>query len=100
MEVVLGRLSCPFTPWRPADGRVFDAFAYDTETTDIDDERPYPTPSFVIGAACDGRRGVFIPREHVLSFFRAHQGVPVIMHNAAFDLKVTGAVVKPELDVY
>lgn len=100
MIVSLGKYSCPFAPWRTSDGRVFDSFAYDTETTDIDDSRPYLTPSYVIGAACDGQRGVFISRENVPAFFQAHQGVPFVMHNAAFDLRVTDVLLRPELDFY
>jgi hypothetical protein len=100
MQVILGPFQCPFAPWRPADGRVLEFFAYDTETTRIDHERPYLTPTYILGAACDGRRGVFISRENVTAFFRAHQGVPFICHNAAFDLKVTQARVMPEMDIY
>jgi hypothetical protein len=100
MQVILGPFQCPFAPWRPADGRVLEFFAYDTETTRIDDERPYLTPTYILGAACDGRRGVFISRDNVAAFFRAHQGVPFICHNAPFDLKVTQARVMPEMDIY
>src|SRR3954467_14209046 len=96
MNIVLNRFACPFLPWRPADGKVFDSFrAFDTETTEIDKERPYLTPSYVLGAACDGERGVFIARENVLPFFQAPQTVPLICHNAAFDLRVTQAVLGP-----
>src|SRR5437879_12100218 len=98
MQVILGHLACPFVPWRPADGCVLDMFAFDTETTEIDDERPYLTPSYVIGAACDGRRGVFVSRDNVLPFFEAHRGASVIMHNAAFDLKVTAPLLAPAVD--
>lgn len=100
MNISLHTYSCPFVPWKPADGRLFDAFAYDTETTDIDPHRPYLTPSYVLGAACDGRHGVFIARDHLLAFFQAHQGVPFIMHNAAFDLRVTDAVLQPHYQIY
>jgi DNA polymerase I-like protein with 3'-5' exonuclease and polymerase domains len=100
MDMHLGPFPCSFTPWRPRDGRVFDHFAYDTETTEIDDERPYLTPSYVLGAACDGRRGVFIPREHVRPFFEFHHGVPFVCHNAAFDLRVTDALLRPSTDIY
>src|SRR5262245_15688929 len=100
MQVVLDHLCCPFAPWRPADGCVFDLFAYDTETTDIDDNRPAVVPSYVLGAACDGRRGVFISRDNLLPFFKAHRDASVIMHNAAFDLKVIAPLLAPALDVY
>jgi DNA polymerase I-like protein with 3'-5' exonuclease and polymerase domains len=100
MHVTLGKHTCPFTPWRPADGRIFARFSYDTETTDIDDDRPYLTPTYVLGAACDGQRGVFLSRDNLLEFFQAHQDVPFIAHNAAFDLRVTDALVRPRLDLY
>ena len=100
MLVELGHLSCPFTSWVPENGRVFERFSYDTETTDIDEDRPYLTPSYVVGAACDGRRGVFISRADVLPFFEAHRGVPFICHNAVFDLKVTDVLLKPGIDLY
>jgi hypothetical protein len=86
--------------WR-SNGRAFEFFGYDTETTDIDDERPYLTPAYVLGAACDGTRGVFITRDSLLPFFRTHWGVPFVCHNAAFDLRVTDALLRPGgLDVY
>jgi DNA polymerase I-like protein with 3'-5' exonuclease and polymerase domains len=99
MYVTLGTFGCPFTPWRPQDGRVFERFAYDTETTEIDHERPDRTPAYVLGAACDGRRGVFISRPNLRAFFDAHDGAAIILHNAAFDLKVTAAVLSG-VDVY
>src|SRR5262249_21900565 len=68
MNITLRTLSCPFTLWRPRDGRVFDLFAYDTETTDIDDQRPYLTHSFVVGTACDGEHGVFLTRDTIPPF--------------------------------
>jgi hypothetical protein len=100
VEVTLSHLSCPFAPWRPTDGRLFEMFAYDTETTAIDHDRPSLTPAYVLGAACDGERGVFVSRDNLRPFFQAHQGVPVVMHHAAFDLRVTDALLRPELDVY
>jgi hypothetical protein len=100
MNITLAQYSCPFAPWRPADGRVFEFFAYDTETTAIYEERPYLTPVYVLGAACDGQRGVFLSRENLLPFFQAHRGVPLICHNAAFDLRVTDAMLRPTIDVY
>jgi hypothetical protein len=100
MHVELAHLSCPFTIWGPADGRLFERFSYDTETTDLDEGRPYLTPSYVVGAACDGRRGVFVGRDRVRAFFQAHDGAALIMHNAAFDLKVTDPLLRPALDLY
>jgi hypothetical protein len=100
MEVKLGNLACSFRAWRPEEGRIFDRFAYDTETTEIDDDRPYLTPTFVIGAACNGRQGVFLTRKTVLPFFEAHTDTTVIMHNARFDLKVTAPLLQPTIDLY
>src|SRR3954454_20984966 len=93
LDIALGPYRCPFRPWTPAQGPVFDGlFAYDTETTLIDDDRPYLTPALVLAAACDGARGFFIPRDSVPAFFDAHAGLGVIAHSAAFDLKVTQEV--------
>jgi DNA polymerase I-like protein with 3'-5' exonuclease and polymerase domains len=100
MDITLCRFGCPFTAWRPRDGRIFDAFAYDTETTDINDDQPQLTPCYVLGAACDGRRGVFVSRDSLLPFFRAHQGARFICHNAAFDLRVSAVLLQPHLDIY
>src|SRR5262249_49404666 len=100
MEITLGNYSVPFAPWRPADGRVFEMYAFDTETTLIDDERPYLTRPSAPGAACAASRVVFVPRDNVVPFFEAHRGVPFICHNAAFDLRVTDVLLKPTLDLY
>ena len=101
LEITLGPYRCPFRPWTPDQGRVFDGlFAYDAETTKIDDDRPYLVPSLVVATACDGDRGVFIARRLVRAFLEAHAGMGFIAHNAAFDLKVTQAVVGHHLDVY
>ncbi len=90
----------PFLPWRPVDGKVFEGrFGFDCETTLIDEARPWLIPAFVLGAACDGRRGCFITRGNVAPFFAAHEGVPVAMHNAPFDLAVIH-LVAPGLDIY
>jgi hypothetical protein len=46
LEITLGPYRCSFRPWTPHQGGIFDGlFAYDTETTLIDDDRPYLTPS-------------------------------------------------------
>lgn len=100
LHVSIGSYKCSFEPWTPTMGRAFDMFAYDTETSEFDDERPDIVPSFVIGTACDGRRGVFLTRETVLPFFVAHADVAVICHNAAFDLKVTQHLVGDRRDLY
>src|SRR6516225_5416489 len=86
LDVTLGPHRCSFWPWKPADGRLFHRFAFDAETTVIDDERPYLTPAYVLGAATDGQRGVFVSRETLRDFFAAHDGAGMIAHNAPFDL--------------
>jgi DNA polymerase I-like protein with 3'-5' exonuclease and polymerase domains len=100
MNMVLGPFHCPFAFWRREDGRVADIFSFDTETTDIDDERPYLTPAYVLGAACDGKRGFFVGLDDLLPFVEAHRGADVIYHNAAFDLKVMQTAVGQSLDLY
>jgi hypothetical protein len=78
-----------FVPWIPAMGRVFGgAFAFDTETTLIDSARPWLAPAYVLGAAFDGSRGVFITRNVLAEFFAAHADNVLVMHNAPFDLDV------------
>jgi hypothetical protein len=81
-------------------GRVFcGAFAFDCETTRIDDERPWITPAYVLGAAFDGKRGFFVRRDDVATFFAAHRGLPVVFHHAPFDLAVLH-VLAPRIDLY
>jgi hypothetical protein len=101
VDVTLGAYRCPFEPWRPGDGRLFGPrFSFDAETTAIDDEHPDLTPAYVLGAACDGRRGAFVSREHAPAFFVAHRGAEVVFHNAAFDLAVLHHLLGPAADVY
>jgi hypothetical protein len=79
---------------------VFDRdFALDTETTLINDSRPWATPNLVLAAACDDRQGLFVQRGHLREFFNAHQGVVIALHNAAFDLAVIHQVI-PAFDIY
>src|SRR5262249_28647575 len=92
---------CPFRVWTPAEGRVFTGlFAYDTETTRIDEERPDLIPSLVVASACDGHQGVFVARQDLRAFFDAHSGLGFIGHNLAFDLKVSQAVLGNAYDLY
>src|SRR3954447_15040720 len=101
LNTMMGRNACPFREWTPDRGRVFDGlFAYDTETTRIDDDRPYLTPHLVLAAACDGHQGVLVPRALVPAFFAAHAGQGFVAHNAAFDLKVTQAALGNGVDLY
>jgi len=53
-------------------------YAYDTETTDIIEDRPDLTPDLVIGSACNGKRGVYLTRDMILPFFQAHADVAFI----------------------
>jgi hypothetical protein len=100
MKVVWNDHACEFRPWKPALGRVFGCtFAFDCETTLIDEERPWVAPDFVIGGACNSEHGYFVPRTEAAAFFTAHAGVPVAFHNAPFDLAVLHALA-PQADVY
>ena len=101
MNITLGTTTVPFTFWTPAHGAVFNTiFSLDTETTLIDDNHPWITPAYVLGAACDGTTGYFITRQHIAAFLKAHQGLPMALHNAAFDLDVLQLVVGKQLDIY
>ena len=93
LNVDLGSTRCEFTIWQPSDGRIFDAFAFDTETTEIVESRPDLVPHVVLATAFDGERGVLIHRDDLLPFFEAHQGVPFIGHNISFDLAVSQTMV-------
>ena len=60
MDIDFNNQNHDFRPWQPELGRVYQSgFAFDTETTLIDDARPYLTPAYVIGAVFDGQRGFF-----------------------------------------
>src|SRR4051812_48705043 len=101
MNILFGDLSIPFVPWRPELGQVFtDPFALDTETLLIDDNHPWITPAFVLAAACDGQHGYFLTKQHILPFLQAHADVPLVFHNAPFDLEVLQLVVGSQLDLY
>ena len=100
MIVTVAAKGSSFRPWSPLDGKVFaSSFAFDCETTRIDEGRPWITPAYVLGAAHDGERGYFVRREHVADFFRAHEENRVILHNASFDLDVIHVLAR-DLDIY
>lgn len=100
MQINLGNHVANFRPWKPSLGAVFSSiFAFDCETTLIDELNPQIVPTYVIGAAYDGHDGYFISRDSLQGFLLAHQHLPVIMHNAAFDLAVIQATVQ-DWDVY
>ena len=89
MDITFDSKTYPFVPWKPATGQVFtSAFGFDSETTLIDDQHPWLTPAYVLGAAFDGQRGFFVPRDALEAFFEAQEGFPVVLHNAPFDLAV------------
>ncbi len=100
MNIELCGKGYKFRPWRPTDGKVFDkTFAFDCETALIDEEQPWLTPAFVLGAASDGTSGYFVRREHVKDFFAAHEGSEIVFHHAAFDLRVVHFLA-PSFDIY
>lgn len=89
-----------FRPWRPADGAVFDrSFAFDTETTLIDRQRPWIAPAYVLGAVSDGQSGYFVQPRDVADFLSLHGAWGMVFHNAPFDLAVIQRVA-PKNDVY
>ena len=100
LNVELASRRCEFAVWQPSHGRIFEAFAYDTETTEIVDARPDIIPQVVLATAYDGHRGVIIHRENLLSFFQAHAGVPFIGHNVAYDLAVSQQLFAGCYDIY
>ncbi len=100
LDITLGGQACPFTHWRPENGRVFERFSFDVATTDLDAGRPDGGPAPIVGAACDGARGVFVSREDLKAFFEVHPGAEIIMHHAAFGLKVLAPLLQPGLDLY
>lgn len=72
--------------WNPSQGEVSRYFAFDTETTLIEEGI---VPDFVIGSVYDGGDIVFlIKREHLSDFMKVHQRAHTVMCNAAFDLHV------------
>ncbi len=89
-----------FVPWKPPMGQVFQkTYALDTETTLIDQERPWIIPAYVLGAVFDGDQGYFLQRANVAAFLRIHEHIPIVCHHAPFDLAVL-QLVAPEVDVY
>lgn len=100
MQIIFANNSAKFRPWQPAMGQVYHtAFAFDCETTLIDDQHPELTPTYVIGAAFDGQQGYFLTRERVADFLVLHSNIPIFFHNAAFDLEVIHALA-PGLAIY
>jgi hypothetical protein len=100
LNVAIAGRELEFRPWKPEMGAVFySTYSFDCETTLIDEEHPWLVPAYVLGAGCDGRRGVFVLREHVEAFFRTHAGVPFVLHHAPFDLAVI-ITLAPGLGIY
>ncbi len=100
LTIELASSRCNFTRWQPGHGRIFDAFAYDVETTEIVDSRPDLIPQVVLATAYDDHQGVFIHRDDLLSFFKTHNGVPFIGHNIAYDLAVSQQLFGDRFDIY
>lgn len=90
---------CDF--WTPEYGKVFSGeYALDTETELIDEQQPENIPRFVIAGVYDGKKAYLLIREHLADFFRLHEGLTVVMHNAAFDLAVLDQSLGGDYDVY
>ena len=100
VAVTLGSSCCQFTQWRPSHGRIFQAYAYDVESTMIVESRPDLVPQLVLATAFDGQRGVFIHRDDLLAFFEVHDGVPFVGHNIAYDLAVSQQLFRDRYDIY
>lgn len=100
LEVFNETIPCKY--WEPEDGVVFQGgYALDTETCRIDEKRPWLTPPFVVAAVYDGQRAFFLTRKTLAEFFRANWHLSIIMHNAAFDLKVMDMVLRgSSLNIY
>jgi hypothetical protein len=100
MDITFDNKTYAFVPWKTADSQVLtSAFSFDSETAAIDDQHPWLTPAYVLGAAFDGQRGYFVPRGSAGAFFEAHKDLPIVMHNAPFDLAVIDALA-PALRIY
>ncbi|HEY3964497.1 MAG TPA: DNA polymerase [Planctomycetaceae bacterium] len=105
MKSQFGDRILDFKTWQPKLGKVFDRkpIAFDCETELINEKRSWIVPNYVIGAAFDGARGYFVPRQHVAAFFLVHCDCLLIFHHAVFDLAVIDAVVRQDavdFDVY
>ncbi len=100
MRVDVRGRAIDFVPWGPEMGRVFGrSYALAAATSRPDPRRPWLTPPYVLGAACDGRRGYFLDRGHTPAFLAAHDDLPVAVHDAAFVLAVLHAL-DPGAGVY
>lgn len=73
--------------WHPARGRLHRRFAYDTETTVVED--PGALPDYIVGTVFDDLEVYFLRRQDLASFWELHRDSVVDMHTAAFDLEVT-----------
>jgi hypothetical protein len=87
--VSLAGVTTSFTEWFPGDAPLIgQIIAADTETTRIDEENPWVTPTLVLVQAYDGERGVFVAPANLPAFMAAHQDSYFAFHNAPFDLRV------------
>ena len=100
MDIAFADKDFAFIPWTPSLGAVFSVpYAFDSETTLIDDTNLHTTPDYVLGAAFDGEKGYFILPQYLGAFLAAHPQQAIVMHHAPFDLRVINKLV-PALDVY
>ena len=72
--------------WNEDMGLIGDTFAYDTETTLIEN---YNVPHFVIGTAFNGKAGYFLTNYNLKRFWELHKDCTVYFHSAPFDIAVT-----------
>jgi hypothetical protein len=70
MNISFNNRNFDFRPWTSLMGRVFTTeFAFDCETTLIDEALPWIAPAYVLGGAFDGTSGFFVRRSDVAAFF-------------------------------
>lgn len=89
IAVTFSRLTVEFREWLPGDAPLSGpTIAADCETTRIDREHPWITPTLVLMQAFDGEVGIFIHPHNLAPFLDAHPDAYWVFHNARFDLRV------------
>ncbi len=89
MQIAFGEDTYPFEPWRPEMGLVLNRlYSFCSGTTGVNEAYPWLTPAYVIGAAFDGERGLFIRRDRLKEFFAIHADPKIVFHGGAFELDV------------
>ena len=100
MKISIGGHAVAFLEWSPGAGKAFDsAFSISGKGAPADPARPWLPATFSLVAASDGRRGYFVTRDHLGPFLNAHEGVPMILHDAAAGLEAL-ALAAPGTDLY